>query len=271
MELKKILPKQLGEYIKYFYILRARADEMPGQDHRNLPDGNMELIINLGMPIIQTTSRGWEVRPNIFLVGLFDKHFFVQYKGDIFLLGVFFKPGCASLFIKDNLTHYKDCFTSADQVFGSSVSFLYEQLQSTDTDFEKINILEAYLIKLLKNNIDKYRINQMLQAVKLIHTNNGNIQIHEVYKNVLMSERNFRRQFSELVGLSPKQYAGIVRIKSFIKLYKSGKNSSLDIVYDLGYYDQSHLTNDFHQIAGVSPSLFFSQLNPIDKQFIKSV
>ena len=271
MELKKIQPRQLGKYIKYFYILRARANEMPGQDHRNLPDGNLELIINLGKPIIQSTSKGWITRPDVFLVGLFDKHFFVQYTGDIYMVGVFFQPGCASLFVNDNLQHYQECLTPADQIMGSSASLLYEQLHLAPTDFEKINILENYLAKQLIDNIDEYRVSQIRQAVNLIHTNEGNVQIPELFKSVNMSERNFRRCFSEMVGLSPKQYSRIVRVKSIVKYYKMNKHSFLDIFYNLGYHDQPHLINDFQQIAGVSPSAFLSGINPIDSQFIKSV
>ena len=271
MELKKIPPRRLGEYIKYFYILRARANEMPGHDHRNLPDGNLELIINLGKPVIQFTSKGWITRPEVFLVGLFDKHFFVQYTGDIYMVGVFFQPGCASLFINDNLQHYQECLTSADQIMGSSASLLSEQLYSAPTDVEKITILENYLAKQLIDHIDEYRVNQIRQAVNLIHTNEGNIQIPQLFKSVHMSERNFRRCFSELVGLSPKQYSRIVRIKSIVKYCKSDEYSFLDIFYNLGYHDQSHLINDFQQIAGVSPSAFLSHINPIDTQFIKSV
>jgi methylphosphotriester-DNA--protein-cysteine methyltransferase len=96
----------------------------------------------------------------------------------------------------------------------------------------------------------------------------GNIEISELHKKYFMSERTLRRTFSECVGMSPKQYASIIRIKSFSKRYEVERATYSNILNELGYTDQSHFNKEFQKIAGTSPTLYFSQLNKIGTEFI---
>jgi transcriptional regulator GlxA family with amidase domain len=75
------------------------------------------------------------------------------------------------------------------------------------------------------------------------------------------SERTFRRKFTEYVGVSPKQYATIIRIKSFSKCYELKRSSFANIINALGYVDHSHFFREFQGIACASPSQYFGDLN----------
>jgi methylphosphotriester-DNA--protein-cysteine methyltransferase len=45
--------------------------------------------------------------------------------------------------------------------------------------------------------------------------------------------------------MGPKQYAGIVRVKEFIKAYGSSKSSFKDYFVKSGYADHAHFHKDF--------------------------
>ncbi len=71
--------------------------------------------------------------------------------------------------------------------------------------------------------------------------------------------------------MSPKQYSSIIRIKSFCKKHELSRIPFVDIIYGLGYTDQSHFNKEFQKIVGINPSVFFKQLNSIGKEFLHLV
>lgn len=69
-----------------------------------------------------------------------------------------------------------------------------------------------------------------------------------------VSERHLRTLFREAVGVSPKQYARLERVR---RVVASGRPGSLaHLAAELGYYDQSHLNAEFRAAMGVAPGAF---------------
>ena len=68
--------------------------------------------------------------------------------------------------------------------------------------------------------------------------------------------RQWQRRFLRASGFTPKAFARIVRFQNAIRLYESGQGCS-DVALEAGYYDQSHLTNEFRALGGSSPEAFF--------------
>lgn len=269
MKLTKIHPLFLKRYIKYFYTLEGKVTEMPDTLHRHLSDGTLELIINLEAPIFQSVNNiDFIQRPRLFFGGLFHKHFFLQYTGNIHLVGAIFKPGYASHFINESAMQFRSSSHLANEVFGNSTADLFEKFKQATTATEKINELETFLLKRLNKVSTSYQADRVSKASEVIHECGGNINLSSLCRYVNMSERNFRRQFTELAGLSPKQYAGIIRVKTFVKMCKQTNRSYADLIYELGYCNASHFVNDFKRVAGISPLAFFDRLNPIDEEFI---
>ena len=70
--------------------------------------------------------------------------------------------------------------------------------------------------------------------------------------NVNSLEKNFRTQ----IGISPKQYASMSRIKAVIKNYRP-ETDLTQVSYDAGFFDQSHFIKDFRSFTGENPLHFF--------------
>lgn len=69
-----------------------------------------------------------------------------------------------------------------------------------------------------------------------------------------ISERHLRTIFAREVGLSPKHYARITRLRRALSL--AGAKGWAQVAGDLGYFDQAHLITDFRTLMGVSPGAF---------------
>jgi AraC-like DNA-binding protein len=69
--------------------------------------------------------------------------------------------------------------------------------------------------------------------------------------------------------MTPKQLCRNLRFKYVFKyLVKPPTESWAAIALACGYYDQSHMINEFKHYTGSSPAAFFSEPMAIEKYFI---
>ena len=201
MKVSKTYPKYLTNHSKFFYSVSASEFEKLNTTHRRLPDGTLDIVINLGGPVM--VSRDGvsfsEMSPAV-LTGLHQDRNFLRYKGEVDFIGAVFQPGSAHLFVNDNLEHYKSCSIEASLIFGNDTNLLVDQLKYLSCEKERHNLLELFLFKNLKNKNNKNGFSKVPGIVQSIHSSEGNIEISEVHKKYFMSERTLRRTFSECVG-----------------------------------------------------------------------
>lgn len=98
--------------------------------------------------------------------------------------------------------------------------------------------------------------NPLQSVIQDIHSTNGQISIDELSKRNFKTVRQLERNFKKLVGLSPKEYSNIIRFQNALNIIKNSdeNRSFLDIAFECGYYDHSHLTNEIKRYTGLSPS-----------------
>jgi AraC-like DNA-binding protein len=75
-----------------------------------------------------------------------------------------------------------------------------------------------------------------------------------------VSERRLRTLFADGVGLSPKHFARIGRVRTVLAMAPSGRWA--DVAASAGYYDQSHMTAEFRDVMGVPPAAYAAGLRP---------
>nr|WP_294861031.1 helix-turn-helix domain-containing protein [uncultured Fluviicola sp.] len=270
MNIIKTAPTYLGKHIRCFYSLYSSNTDKLNTTHHRLPDGTLDLVFNLGNTpaLISRGGNGFSAIPEVVLTGIYPDSNFLRYQEDVHLVGVVFQPGSAHLFVKDSLEQYRACNAPASLVFGNNINHLLEQLREISGEREKHVLLEHFLLNTLNASSLNHYSQEISSSLQRIHSVAGNISVSELYKDHFMSERTFRRKFNECVGMSPKQYATIIKVKSFSKRYELERSVHAPILDELGYTDQSHFNKDFQKIVGVSPTAYFNQLNQIGEEFI---
>ncbi|WP_343800810.1 helix-turn-helix domain-containing protein [Marinobacterium maritimum] len=69
-----------------------------------------------------------------------------------------------------------------------------------------------------------------------------------------LSQRQIERHFRSWLGMTPKHYQRILRIKQAICFLRGHKNANLaDVAYAFGFSDQAHMTREFRTIARITP------------------
>lgn len=88
-------------------------------------------------------------------------------------------------------------------------------------------------------------------AVARLTRGQGNARVVDIAAAADISERQFRRRFVSAVGLTPKEFACAIRVRSAcIQLALQGTSRLAAIAQDVGYADQSHLSREFAQVFG---------------------
>ncbi|MDQ1025136.1 AraC-like DNA-binding protein [Streptomyces umbrinus] len=100
-------------------------------------------------------------------------------------------------------------------------------------------------------------------AVEALSTDSGHVpsQVRELARRLAVSERQLRNLFAEGVGVSPKHFARIGRVRHV--LAHAGSTGWAELAVSTGYYDQSHMTADFRTLMGVPPRSFFTGHLPL--------
>ena len=85
------------------------------------------------------------------------------------------------------------------------------------------------------------------------------VSLHELARYVGLSPYYFLRVFRAEVGMPPYAYLESVRISHAQKLIETGR-SLVETAAEVGFSSQSHMTNNFKKIIGVTPGQYARQL-----------
>lgn len=75
-----------------------------------------------------------------------------------------------------------------------------------------------------------------------------------------ISERRLRTVFADGVGLSPKHFVRIGRVRTVLETASDLRWA--DVAAAAGYYDQSHMTAEFRHLMGVPPAAYVAGRRP---------
>ena len=79
------------------------------------------------------------------------------------------------------------------------------------------------------------------------------ICLNELCKRFNCDKFNLLRQFKQYTGLSPINYLIMLRIQSAKELMISTDLPLVQIALESGFYDQSHFSNSFVKLVGLTP------------------
>lgn len=79
-------------------------------------------------------------------------------------------------------------------------------------------------------------------------------EIGDLTETTRMSQRQIERHFKAWLGMTPKYFQRILRIKNTICHLRQTHNTNLaDVAHQFGFSDQAHMTREFRAIARITP------------------
>jgi AraC-like DNA-binding protein len=226
----------------------------PHSYERLLPDGSMELVVNLYDDEIrsydQRDFRTYQRLEPAVLVGPHSEYFVLDTTQQVRVLGVHFRPGGAFPFLRAPADELHGLHVSLADLWGGFARALRERLLSAPTVDAQFDLMEAALNARIARPLEHHRA----VAFALREFQCGSQSVADVIEIAGISTRRFIELFKQQVGLAPKQYCRVQRFQRVIRgLPRGAAIDWADVALANGYFDQSHLINDFRAIAGMPP------------------
>jgi transcriptional regulator GlxA family with amidase domain len=132
------------------------------------------------------------------------------------------------------------------------------------TTEERLKVAEEELIKLFfSNNNVSYDDKVFQYVINFITETKGQCKINQLCDYVNIYPKKMERLFKKYTGINPKQLVKLVRFDNAFNLILNRSDSDwLNIVYDSGYFDQSHFIKEFNLFTGTSPVHFYENILP---------
>lgn len=107
------------------------------------------------------------------------------------------------------------------------------------------------------------------KALDMIFGKKGMMAVADIYSEMGITERYLEQLFQKYVGLSPKFLARVVRFSYIFQVIKDQNPDWAAVVYEAGYYDQSHFIKNFKQFTGEDPSAYIFAERTLANFFMK--
>ncbi len=255
MRYKKFKPNEvLSDFVECYFSWEGMADGPT--DLESPPSALCSLVFNLGDPYeISNHKYQRNAVPRSFVGGQAVKNYTLHLKGTILMVGAVLKP--SALFNFYNIPMYgftgeRIDFLEIEKEMGENIHWSMEKAANAR---KRIAIIEKYFLERLAST--NFATKEILNAANEIYDKKGQLNVLELLERVPMSRRNFERKFLNEVGVSPKTYAKIRRFGNTCLLMAGKRNVNLmDVLYEGGYYDQSHFIKDFKYFSGRTPKKY---------------
>jgi AraC-like DNA-binding protein len=245
----------LSSYIDCLWYRQATASSPKRQ--RALPTGGVDVVFNLGDGAMRVFADASDCVGQSFEGAVMHgahSHYFVldAPRSDVHVVGVHFRPGGAALLglHGDELT---DRHAALADVWGREALLVRESLSEARTVRARFEMLERALLQRLQES--RLVHPAVSFAVRRMHADPAAVRVATLQAETGYGPRRFHALFKEHIGLAPKLFSRVLRMRALIESIAWGTHVDwADLAAQYGYYDQAHLTHDFREFTGVTPA-----------------
>lgn len=223
----------------------------PAPVHRVLPDGCIDIVLGFSGSADEPESAmavGTMTRALVLDAGSSHECF----------VGVRFRTGKAGAFLSVPASELTDLHVSLDDLWLDARE-VRDALAVSPDAIERVRALERVLAARVTPGLVATH-SDVDEAVRRIVEAGGSLGITRLAPSLGVTRQHLARRFSQLVGVSPKTFARVVRLGRVIERVRAvpaGQAINWSaLAADLGYFDQSHLVDEFRDLTGLTPTAY---------------
>jgi len=267
VDYRELTPARLlRRYVRCYWTLHAPAVAGAGWQ-RVLPDGCVEIVINLGARFVRHDESGrTEHQPRMLVVGPTTRHMSIAPTGVVRLIGVRFVPGGAYPFLSVPPGDVRDAAPPLDDVAPPFEPELVERLAAATFGAEAA-LLDAALGRRLAcaRRLTDQRV---LASVRATFAAERPMRVDALVALTGLGARQIERTFRETVGYSPKTLCRLARFQRVVRAVQPNHGPTwARLAAQHGYADQSHLAREFREFAGTTLTDYVNELHPMSDHF----
>lgn len=244
------------------------TDEATGISQRIIPHGCIQLVFYRNTPVILSLPFQQEQRySRALLCGQTTRFFDLMPAGHLKMIAIVFHPFGAKAFFPIPMDKLADRVTAAEDLEIPALTDLVNRITDTEEDDLCIGHIEHFLWNAL-SPIKDYNYNRMLAAIREVNQSNGELRIAWLAESVCLSYKQFQRIFMEHIGINPKDFVRTVRFQQALYILQTRPDTPFSqLAHECGYYDQSHMVNEFKTFSGYTPSEYIGICPPYSDYF----
>ena len=260
-ESKILYPSSLlSQYIKYYWVLKT--NEVEPVMVQTIPSGCVHLVFHRGENL-NIQSKG--LQPKNFIRGQFSTYGNLISEGNIDMIAVIFHPLGLNPFLQCSMSELYNQYIDVEDLENIELNHLRRSISDEQEIDTCIRLIELFFMQRLSDAACNYQRTQ--HAIRQI-INQPQISVNALAENACLGYRQFKRVFTNYVGMSPKEYYRVVRFqRALYLLQKNPEMEFVDLTYSCGFYDPSHLAKDFKEFTGCSPTQYLSSRSPYSTFF----
>ena len=240
------------------HILLYRETFAAGHEvhERVLPDGAVRLVFNLGAAPSAGDGAGLPVEA----IGASAAPVVVRMRGKVEGVSVTLRPGAAAALLGLPAGEIAGNAVHLDELWHGGAAELLERMAEAPDDAARVAMLQAALQRRLLDSGHIAVNTAATHAARLIAESGGRRSLREVAAAVGVGERRLQQLFHAHVGLSPRAWGRLARLHGCLRALRLQPAPAwADVAVESGFYDQSHLVNEFRALCGVTPTEFMGR------------
>ena len=214
-----------------------------------LPGSETAMWVNLNRDAFRSFSWGGQVRqvPGAMVSGPAGRAAVIEFEEGHGHVSVAFALGAAPCFLVPPLAVLRDELVPLEEACGGS--FLRERLFEAASPGDALAVMEDFLIGHLA---DGACVDPAVVAAAGALARGA--RVGEVGERLGLLPRTLRRRFVAGVGLSPKRFGRVERLRRLVRgLDGRAQVDWAATAAQHGYCDQAHLADEFRELVGVTP------------------
>jgi AraC-like DNA-binding protein len=242
----------LDRYVECFWW--SQRDEPQDAAEHMLPSGGAQLVFALHETPISCRPSGAEhssAWSGSIVHGPQSSYYLAGPKPAGAAVGVSFRPGAAGAMLGTPLGELADRHVPLEAIWGARGVDLWQGLMAAADPQAMFRLLERSLSARIQRPLLMHPA--VAHALVPRPADGSPARVAELQRTSGYSPRHFIALFRSAVGLNPKHYFRIRRFNATLPSMAVG-GSLTDIAAAAGYSDQAHLSREFREFAGVTPT-----------------
>lgn len=239
----------------------SRPEHVESLDRHQLliPDGHSEIVFRLEGGFTRWRVDAPEYRTEMrasYVIGGRSHSVLTHTPGGLRLAGVKLDPRALRTLLKTPLTDFRDTTVACVDVACPALMDLEDQIANLSSVDRLASVCDRFFLRRMADDVkDEPSIARLLERIRATQ---GAQSILSWARHHAVDPRTLERRFVARMGMTPKQYARIVRFKrSYQGLGEHGPGERR--TYLEPYYDESHFNREFRHFLGTTPTSWLSQ------------
>ncbi len=234
-----------------------RYDAFPSDVHHGLPSTDLTVVLAFDDPLDvgwlrDPSSRG---RHRALVSGLHTAPAVIHQGSPQSGIQFGLTPSGARVLLGMPAAELAATMVPLGQAIGSPMEHVYDDVAGASTWQDRFDALDRHLLRIAMFSEQQKAIREELRwAWSALARSHGSVRVDVLSQEVGWSRRHLSAQFGAEFGLGPKQVGRVLRFQRSRSLLLAREMSLAEVAADCGYADQAHLTREWRDSAGYTPT-----------------